>query len=246
MKMNAEPTTCFLPWNEKLLWTTSIPSRVEDVLLSYAGVLGPNRLRGLRNAMICLITPLSRLAIDRGADVELCFALSDYYINYLEGIDKDEELFELTRQILLHYYDLVQNEERRLYSKPIASAVRYVDRNLYGPCPVSAVAAYVGLEQHYFSSLFSKQVGLPPSQYILHRKLEESKYLLSQLGISVTEVAEALCFCDVAHFSRCFKKAYGISPSHVSRIDMPRQGHRDVNCRKLGTPDCKRSDKSTG
>jgi AraC family transcriptional regulator len=127
---------------------------------------------------------------------------------------------------LLHYYDLARSEKRRFYSKPIASAVRFIGSHLYNPCHVSDVATYVGLEQHYFSSLFSKQVGLPPSQYILRKKLEESKYLLSHLGSSVTEVAESLCFCDAAHFSRCFSKFYGMPPSHASRVDRPRRDLR--------------------
>jgi AraC-like DNA-binding protein len=193
---------------------------IERALLEYASILAPTRLRGLRNALICLVMPLCRMAIDKGADVELSFALSDFYINHIEGLCQEYELLDLARQILTHFYELARKDEKQAYSKPIASAVRYIGRSIYGPCPVSAVATHVGLEQHYFSSLFSKEAGIPPSQYILRRKLEEGKYLLSQLGASVTAVAEALGFCDAAHFSHCFKKTYGMPPSHLSRIDI--------------------------
>jgi AraC-like DNA-binding protein len=127
---------------------------------------------------------------------------------------------------MLHYYDMAHGDEMKFYSKPVASAIRYIGANLYSPCRVSDVASYVGLEKHYFSSLFSKQAGLPPSKYILHKKLEESKYLLSRLGASVTDVAESLCFCDAHHFSRCFRMFYGMPPSQASRVDRPRRDLR--------------------
>lgn len=193
---------------------------VRDVMLNYVEILGPNRLRAMQNSLICLIAPVCRMAIALGADVELSFALSDYYINLLETAATEEDIIDLAKEILTHYFDLVQNERRRNYTKPIANAVRYIGRNIYGPCRVAAVAQYVGLEPHYFSGLFAKQVGIPPSRYILKRKLEEAHRLLNQLASSVTEVAESLGFCDVAHFSRCFKAAYGLPPSQAGRQDM--------------------------
>jgi AraC-like DNA-binding protein len=226
-----ERSTCKMLFSlERKAFTQLLGTGIlKAIMLHYSEILGPDRKRGLRNSLICLITPLCRLAIDKGADVELCFALSDFYINHLESLSKENELMELAAQIVTHYYDLAQGAARRNYSKPIASAVRYIDRNLYAPCPVSDVSAHTGLEQHYFSGLFSKEVGIPPSQYILRRKLEESRYLLSQLGASVTGVADALCFCDTAHFSNCFKKAYGIAPSLMSRTDMPRNWCADTH-----------------
>ncbi|MDR2453262.1 MAG: AraC family transcriptional regulator [Bifidobacteriaceae bacterium] len=186
---------------------------LQTVLLGYAEVLGPNRLRGAKNALICLITPVCRIAIELGVNSELSYTLSDYYINSLEAKTTEEGVAALARQVLVHYFDLIQEALPTQYSKPIALAINYIDKNLYGPCRVAAVANYVGLEPHYFSKLFSLQVGLPPSQYIRRRKLEEARCLLS--SATVTEVAEALGFCDVAHFSRCFKAAYAVSPSQA-------------------------------
>ena len=195
----------------------------DELLLRYADVLGPTRLRSIRNSFICLITQICRNAIDFGVDTEFSFALSDYYINLLETKDREKELLELAKQIYLHYFDLIQMKKQQQYSKPIASAVRYIGRNLYDTCQVSAVAAYAGLEQHYFSTLFTKQVGISPAKYILACKLDEGRRMLSQLDITVTEVAESLGFYDVAHFSRRFKEAYGLPPSQAARRDTPRK-----------------------
>lgn len=206
---------------EALLAYLNSPEAITE-LLRYVDILAPTRLRAIRNSIICLISPLCRNAIDHGVNLELSFALSDYYINQVELLPTEEELFALARQILLHYYDLVHESKQTKYSKRIASAIRYIDRNLYGPCKVATVAHHVGLEPHYFSAQFTKEVGMSPSKYILRHKLEESRHLLGELHTSVTEVAESLGFSDIAHFSRCFKAAYGIKPSQITKKDLPR------------------------
>ncbi len=196
---------------------------VDTLVSTYADVLGPTRLRGIKNALICYIAPTCRLAIEHGADPEFCYALSDFYINYLEGLTSEKELADLFRQVSIHYFDLVQSEEQKSLSKPVASAVRFIGRNLYGSFSVEAVANSVGLERHYFSGLFAKQMGVSPGKYILLRKIEESKRLLMFTDISVTEVAESLGFFDTAHFSRRFKEVYGVSPTGMRRRDITKQ-----------------------
>jgi AraC-like DNA-binding protein len=215
-------STLFQLEREALIQVIESPA-VDGMLLAYVDVLAPTRLRAMKNTLICLIQPVCRLAIDLGAEVEFCFALSDYYINYLEGLDSEEALRALSRHVVLHYYDIAKNQERRQYSKPVAQAIRYIGRNLYGPCKVPEVAAYVGLNRTYFSRVFTLQVGLPPSKYILQRKLEAAKELLTFTDISVAEAAESLGFFDIAHFSRRFKEAFGLPPSHLRRREAVRR-----------------------
>lgn len=196
---------------------------VGAILFACVDVLAPTKLRAVKNCLICIITPLCRAAIEHGADTEISFALSDYYIDLLETLGTNESLLSLARQILIHYYELVQKSDRKIYCKPIGNAMRYIDRNIYGSCSVAEVAGHVGLEQHYFSTLFHKQVGVPPGKYILSRKLKEGRFLIEESGATVAEAAESLGFCNVSYFSRAFKEAYGLSPSRVGNI--PRSPH---------------------
>ncbi len=181
-------------------------------LMSYADVLGPNQIRSVKNSLICLVTVVCRAAIDLGVDAERSFALSAYYIQTLEQKRTLPELDQIRVEIYQHYAELVQAERFRAYSLPVTRAIRFIRRKLYEPCRVSEVAEAVGLSLTYFSSLFKAEVGMEPSAYIRAQKLEEAVGLLAQSGRSVGEIGELLGFCSTSHFTREFRRVYGVTP----------------------------------
>ena len=49
-------------------------------------------------------------------------------------------------------------------------------------------------------------------------KLNRARYLLSgEPAVKLRTIASELGFCDEFHFSKAFKRAYGISPSEYRR-----------------------------
>ena len=183
---------------------------------TYPDILGPQRLRAAKNGVICLLTLVSRAAIDHGMDPELSFALSDYYVNMAESQDREEQLEELVVNIVSHYRDLVRQAQIQRYSRTVVRAIRYISRCIYEPCTVVDVAAYVGLHPNYFSQVFKGEIGIPPSRYIQKQKMEEAVKMLDS-GYTVSETADALSFCDIAYFSNMFKQYYSKTPSEYVR-----------------------------
>ena len=60
---------------------------------------------------------------------------------------------------------------------------------------------------------FNTLYGLTPHQYVLMTKIRHSKAYLAK-GMSLTETALSCGFYDQSHFSRNFKRAFGISPAN--------------------------------
>lgn len=79
------------------------------------------------------------------------------------------------------------------------------------PLALSTLAAAVGLSPFYAARLFSRTVGMPPHAWRNQVRLSRAQGLLRQ-GISVTDVAAAQGFTDQSHFTRHFKRAYGVAP----------------------------------
>ena len=76
------------------------------------------------------------------------------------------------------------------------------------------MARAAGLSVSYFSKLFTHCIGLSPHQYLVRCRLRHGKKLLvtPEENLSIVDVAAEAGFADQAHFSRHFRRAYGVSP----------------------------------
>lgn len=84
---------------------------------------------------------------------------------------------------------------------------------------VVAIAGELGVSartvQNWFSSMRTT-----PRDYILHRRLERAaEQLAADRAVHITTLAFDLGFNDPAYFARCFRKAFGQTPSAMRRAD---------------------------
>jgi AraC family transcriptional regulator of arabinose operon len=83
-------------------------------------------------------------------------------------------------------------------------------------CSIDALAQHLGLSYHRTSHLFSEAIGLSVRRYQLWQKLFRSVAPLAA-GYTLTEVAHAAGFVDLAHYSRTYQQAFGRSPRKMLR-----------------------------
>ena len=96
----------------------------------------------------------------------------------------------------------------------IAQAVELIRERLGGAVPLSAIAAAVHLSPDRFRHLFIEETGVGFRAYLLWLRLECSLAAYVD-GTTLTEAAYAGGFADSAHFSRTFKRMFGIAPVSV-------------------------------
>lgn len=80
---------------------------------------------------------------------------------------------------------------------------------------VQALAKQIAMSRAAFAARFSQLVGEAPMLYVTRVRMMQAKDLLSEGGLSVTQVAERLGYDSTAAFSRAFKRFSGTSPSAV-------------------------------
>ncbi|HJQ26916.1 MAG TPA: helix-turn-helix transcriptional regulator [Blastocatellia bacterium] len=77
---------------------------------------------------------------------------------------------------------------------------------------LTSLAAEAHLSPFYFARVFSDLLGESPHQYLVSLRLRRASALL-RAGASVTEAALKSGFPDVSHFSKTFRRRYGLPPS---------------------------------
>jgi AraC-like DNA-binding protein len=96
----------------------------------------------------------------------------------------------------------------------IAFVVQLSREQLSDAIPLSAMAAAVHLSPERFRHLFMKETGVSFRAYLLWLRLECS-LAAYVVGDTLTEAAYTGGFADSAHFSRTFKRMFGIAPASV-------------------------------
>jgi AraC-like DNA-binding protein/quercetin dioxygenase-like cupin family protein len=79
------------------------------------------------------------------------------------------------------------------------------------------MASLVHLHPAYFSTIFHRATGLPPSQYLARYRLRRAHDLLLSTDRSIREIAAATGFRDPFYLSRAFRRAAGVSPSEYRK-----------------------------
>jgi AraC-like DNA-binding protein len=96
----------------------------------------------------------------------------------------------------------------------IARAIELIRPRLGDAIALGDIAAAVHLSPDRFRHLFMQETGVSFRAYLLWQRLERA--LVSYIaGTTLTEAAIASGFADSAHFSRTFRRMFGIAPASV-------------------------------
>ncbi len=120
----------------------------------------------------------------------------------------------LDRGHLLQYLGeyLVENELIRYQAKPWAEKLAdHIRAHLGEKLTLAGLAAEVGRSASYLSHHFPREFGLSLKAYIRQERLDRAQALLAA-GRSVRQTAEALGYYDEFHFSKDFKRRFGLPP----------------------------------
>ena len=108
--------------------------------------------------------------------------------------------------------NVVQNE-----NEIIRRAQQFVAAHIREKLSVPMVAGHVGVSPSYLTVLFHKNLQISPGEYIRRIKLQESKQMIRENNLNFTQIASALQYSTVHHFSRQFKEKFGITPTEYAK-----------------------------
>ena len=99
----------------------------------------------------------------------------------------------------------------------IRRAQQYISEHVREKLTVPLVARHVDVSPSYLTALFRKNLQISPGEYVRRIKLQESKQMIREDNMNFTEIAAALQYSTVHHFSRQFKDKFGITPTEYAK-----------------------------
>ena len=134
-------------------------------------------------------------------------------------------LLSLLVQVLIHLKRLSDAPADTLKSthcitnenEIIRRAQQYISTHVRSRLTVPLVAQNTDVSTSYLTALFHKHMQISPGEYIRRIKLQESKQMIREGTLNFTEIAQALQYSTIHHFSRQFKEKFGITPSQYAK-----------------------------
>lgn len=111
-------------------------------------------------------------------------------------------------------------ETDRRNTPDIKQVLAYIDTTLEEPVSIPQLASVAGLSASRLKGKFKEQIGVPPAEYVLRRKIDRARRLLEQ-GKSVTDTAYQLGFSSSQYFATVFKRLTNTSPGKIGRQKTP-------------------------
>jgi AraC-like DNA-binding protein len=94
----------------------------------------------------------------------------------------------------------------------------YIDAHIGDRIELADLAAVTGLSIYHFARQFKDTVGVTPHQYLVQKRLQRAKQMLSRSTLSLSEIASRVGFSDQSHFTRLFGQMFGLTPGQFRRM----------------------------
>lgn len=105
-----------------------------------------------------------------------------------------------------------------LTARQTRHATEMLNANLSGRILLTDLATACELSVRHFTRAFRQTTGLAPHQWLVQRRIERAKDLLSRTIQPLAAVAADCGFADQSHFRYVFTRAVGIAPAEWRRI----------------------------
>lgn len=142
---------------------------------------------------------------------------------YLLKPFKEEELKVTISVVLNNFFhqkiDTKRNEKNTKDPIPykIRKIVDYINENIEKKIEVKELAELTEWKVDHFIRLFSKYLKMTPYQYILDKKIEKSKILLSSTDYPINQIAFEIGFESQSSFYHAFKKSENETPENYRK-----------------------------
>lgn len=126
---------------------------------------------------------------------------------------------ELTEHFLQDLFWMHRPPEHRhpVRDELVTKSIRYMDEGYAGQITLEQLAVHCAASKQTLIRKFRESTGQTPMQYLSSIRISESKRLLRDTDMTISQIARECGFENVYYFSNCFLRLAGTRPSEYRR-----------------------------
>ncbi len=133
---------------------------------------------------------------------------------------------QMMKIMILIYRSIVEHPKEEVVGVPFESysksyvvqrIIQYLKANYSQHISLDGIAQNMYLSPVYISKIFKEKTGDSPINYLIQIRLGKAKEMLEENRGSIRTIAAQVGYDDVYHFSKLFKKYYGVSPLYYRK-----------------------------
>ena len=130
------------------------------------------------------------------------------------NVQENNKLFNSILSRILAEIDILAHDQNGFnYSELTINVISILDKNVDKKFTTDDLARHLKFSPRTIQMHFKNDTGKTIHEYHLQLKLNKSKYFLTAYSeMSIKEIASILGFYDEFHYSKAFKKLFGLSP----------------------------------
>lgn len=125
---------------------------------------------------------------------------------------------------IMEHIEAALGQQRRLSAtmqQVVRRALAVIHARYAEPITREQLALLLGVSADHLTASFRQEMGVTPIVYLTRYRIARARALLETTARSVTEIALAVGFTDLAHFSRTFHREVGVTPNAYRRARQP-------------------------
>jgi AraC-like DNA-binding protein len=111
----------------------------------------------------------------------------------------------------------------RIDGEAVERALNYMHLNYFHRIDLEVLSKVAGMSVSRLTKVFRALEGTTPIDYLIEYRLKRATQMMEDGRLTLTQIAESVGFNSIHHFSSCYKKRLGVSPSGHQRSQKLRQ-----------------------
>lgn len=142
---------------------------------------------------------------------------SDVYLELTGPFPPDEVIVGNHFETWVRNLRRTVDGETPLIPERLRRVQEHIDQHYARPTTLQDLATLAHWSPSHFSAEFRRFFKASPLDYVIRKRMARAAYLIRDINLSVTAIAQAVGYEDLYYFSKLFKKHHGLSPLAMRR-----------------------------